>query len=77
MVLREVCVGWFGKNYHSKQDCELEFRTIEAFNTVLLAKQLWRLIEHLESLFAKIFKGRYFRKTDPLDSDKSYSPSFG
>ncbi|KAL9299260.1 hypothetical protein AtEden1_Chr2g0230611 [Arabidopsis thaliana] len=43
----------------------------------LLAKQLWRLVSFPDSLFAKVFKGRYFRKSNPLENIKSYSPSYG
>ncbi|CAA7041844.1 unnamed protein product [Microthlaspi erraticum] len=50
---------------------------IEDFNTALLAKQLWRLLDNPESLFAKVFKGRYYRNSSPLDPIRSYSPSYG
>ncbi|KAL9840753.1 putative RNA-directed DNA polymerase [Arabidopsis thaliana] len=61
----------------SKSDGGLGFRNVDDFNSALLAKQLWRLITAPDSLFAKVFKGRYFRKSNPLDSIKSYSPSYG
>ncbi|CAA7043439.1 unnamed protein product [Microthlaspi erraticum] len=60
-----------------KTDSGLGFRVIEDFNTALLAKQLWRLIDNPDSLFAKVFKGRYFRNSSPLDPIRSYSPSYG
>ncbi|CAA7014609.1 unnamed protein product [Microthlaspi erraticum] len=60
-----------------KTDGGLGFRVIEDFNTALLAKQLWRLMDNPESLFAKVFKGRYFRNSTPLDPIRSYSPSYG
>ncbi|XP_010446169.1 PREDICTED: uncharacterized protein LOC104728960 [Camelina sativa] len=43
----------------------------------LLAKQLWRLIEAPKSLFAQVFKGRYYRNLNPMDLIRSYSPSYG
>ena len=43
----------------------------------MLAKLLWRLIDKPDCLFSKVFKGRYFRNTDPLDPHRSYSPSYG
>jgi len=61
----------------SKADGGLGFRSVNDFNSALLAKQLWRLITVPDSLFAKVFKGRYFRKSNPLDKLKSYSPSYG
>ncbi|CAA7032486.1 unnamed protein product [Microthlaspi erraticum] len=60
-----------------KADGGLGFRVIEDFNTALLAKQLWRLMENQESLFAKVFKGRYYRNSSPMDPIRSYSPSYG
>ena len=65
------------KMCYSKSEGGLGFRNVDDFNSALLAKQLWRLISVLDSLFAKVFKGRYFRKTNPLDNIKSYSPSYG
>jgi len=35
------------------------------------------LITVPDSLFAKVFKGRYFRKSNPIENIKSYSPSYG
>ncbi|XP_010424608.1 PREDICTED: uncharacterized protein LOC104709742 [Camelina sativa] len=61
----------------SKQLGGLGFRNVDDFNSALLAKQLWRLIDVPESLFARVFKSRYYRNTHPLDPIRSYSPSYG
>lgn len=53
------------------------FPDLHDFNSALLVNQLWRLIDNPESLFANVFKGRYYRKLDPLDPIKSYLPSYG
>ncbi|XP_019082589.1 PREDICTED: uncharacterized protein LOC109125423 [Camelina sativa] len=55
----------------------LGFRNVDDFNTAFLAKQLWRLIEVPDSLFARVFKGRYYRNSNPMDPIRSYSPSYG
>ena len=47
------------------------------FNTAMLGKQLWRLIEKLNTLFSRVFKGRYYRNASPLEPIRSYSPSYG
>ncbi|XP_010495441.1 PREDICTED: uncharacterized protein LOC104772536 [Camelina sativa] len=61
----------------SKQLGGLGFKSVDDFNTALLAKQLWRLIEYPDSLFARVFKSRYYRNSDPMDPIRSYSPSYG
>lgn len=70
---------WFSwdKMCIDKKEDGIGFRDIQNFNTALLAKQLWRLIDKPKSLFAKVFKGRYYRKSDPMDPIRSYSPSYG
>ncbi|KAG7583942.1 Ribonuclease H domain [Arabidopsis suecica] len=61
----------------SKSDGGIGFRNVDDFNTALLAKQLLRLITVPDSLFAKVFKGRYYRNSNPMDPIRSYSPSYG
>ena len=60
-----------------KEEGGLNFRDLQDFNTALLAKQLWRLLDKPDCLFSKVFKGRYFRNTDPLDDHRSYASSYG
>lgn len=52
-------VAW-KKICHGKTDGDLGFRTIEDFNTTLLAKQLWRLMDNLESLLQRFLKADTF-----------------
>ena len=60
-----------------KEDGGLSFRDLQDFNTTLLAKLFWLLIDKPECLFSKVFKGRYFQNTDPLENHRSYSSSYG
>ena len=43
----------------------------------IIGKQLWRLIEKPNTLFARIFKGQYYRNASPLQPIRLYSPSYG
>ena len=61
----------------NKEDGGLGFKDLTDFNTAMLDKQLWRLIEKPNSLFARVFKGRYFKNASPLEPIRSYSPSYG
>ncbi|XP_010495329.1 PREDICTED: uncharacterized protein LOC104772406 [Camelina sativa] len=38
---------------------------------------LWRLIEFPDSLFARVFKSRYYRNSNPMEPLRFYSPSYG
>ena len=53
------------------------FKDITDFNTAMLGKQLWRLIEKPNTLFSRVFKGRYYRNASPLEPIRSYSLSYG
>lgn len=54
-------VAWMSwdKMGKAKEARGLGFRDLESFNTALLAKQGWRLIQNLDSLVAKILKKKY------------------
>ncbi|XP_019097444.1 PREDICTED: uncharacterized protein LOC109131210 [Camelina sativa] len=68
-------VAW-DKLCKDKCDGGLGFRALEEFNDAMLAKQYWRLIHYLNSLMARVMRGRYFRRKHPLLATKPYSPSF-
>ena len=42
-----------------KDEGGLGFKDITDFNTPMLGKQFWRLIEKPNTLFSRVFKGRY------------------
>ncbi|XP_042950241.1 uncharacterized protein LOC122282348 [Carya illinoinensis] len=52
------------------------FRDIDVFNKAMLAKQGWMLQIKCDSLVAKIFKEKYFRKCQFIDAKIGYKPSF-
>lgn len=44
------------------------FRDLYSFNMAMLARQGWRLIQHPESLCAKVLRARYFPEGDLLNT---------
>lgn len=52
----------------SKLKGGMKFKDLEVFNTVLLTKRVWRILEKPNSLVAKNFKERYFMKGNLLDA---------
>ena len=52
------------------------FREISKFNDFLLAKQVWRLIHHEDSLFSRFFKAKFFSNHSLLDVPFSNKGSY-
>jgi hypothetical protein len=48
----------------SKKKGGMGFRDLAMFNSALLAKQGWRLLQHLDSLVARIMQEKYFPSGD-------------
>jgi hypothetical protein len=63
-------VYWMGwdKMTRPKLQGGIGFRDLCLFNQALLAKQAWRLIEHPESLCARVLKARYYPAGDLIDT---------
>ena len=59
--VHEACTGKHGTKYVWLRMKDVwGFKDITDFNTAMLGKQLWRLIEWPNTLFSRVFKGRYF-----------------
>ena len=42
----------------------------------MLAKQAWRMIQHIPSLFYRIYKARYFPSCSFIEAELGYKPSY-
>ena len=52
------------------------FRDLKTFNLSLLAKQGWRLQNHSNSLFYRVFKTKYFSHSNFVDAVTRSHPSY-
>jgi len=52
------------------------FKILKDFNLAILEKQLWRLHNNPNSLWAQCYKAKYYPNTDVLHSTVGYNPSF-
>ena len=68
-------VKW-GKLCEAKEVGGLGFMEIEKFNDALLAKQVWRMINNLDSLCHRVFKARFFRDSSILEARDSTCGSY-
>ncbi|KAF5477636.1 hypothetical protein F2P56_004256 [Juglans regia] len=71
-------IHWCAWNHmrNSKAKGGLGFRDLEYFNLALFAKQGWRLIQHPESLAAKIISAKYYPKETFLQAKLKRTASF-
>jgi hypothetical protein len=71
-------ISWmsWSKLERSKNTCGLGYRDLEAFNMGLLAKQGWRLVQHPETLVARVFREKYHSGGSFLESQHGWRPSF-
>lgn len=52
------------------------FRNFQAFNLAMLAKQGWRLLPNPDSLYAKVYKAKYYSNGDVLNAKLGSNPSY-
>lgn len=51
-------------------------RKLREFNIAMLGKEAWRLIDNPNSLVARIYKAKYFPRTNFMDATIGSNPSF-
>lgn len=59
-----------------KEHGGMGFRDVHSFNLALLVKQSWRLIEHNDSLCARVLRARYYANEDILNCDLKKGSSY-
>ncbi|KAF5451861.1 hypothetical protein F2P56_026923 [Juglans regia] len=59
----------------AKSEGGMGFRELQSFNTALLAKQCWRVLNMPFSVAARVLKVKYFKHTDLLKAKLGYGPS--
>ena len=59
-----------------KEKGGMGFRDLKGFNKALLAKQWWRLQTNPHSLFARVFKAKYFHDSSFSQAKLGHDPSF-
>lgn len=71
-------MAWLSWNkvYTPKDEGDLGFHDLKAFNLALLANQGWRLQRNTSSLVHKILKARYFPSSNFLGAKLGSQPSF-
>jgi hypothetical protein len=52
------------------------FRGFRNFNKALLGKQCWRLLTNENSLMARLFKSRYYPRSNFFDANLGFQPSY-
>lgn len=71
-------IPWKAWKTLCRPKCEggLGFRGLSCFNNSLLAKQLWRLHTHPQSLLARSLKARYFPSSSLWEANVGFNPSY-
>jgi hypothetical protein len=54
----------------------MNFRHLYGFNLAMLGKQGWKLLTNQDTIVTKIFKAKYFPKSDFLGASLGHNPSF-
>jgi hypothetical protein len=52
------------------------FKSLQAFNYVMLGKQAWKMVTHPGTLITKLFKAKYFPNSDFFGSSIGHNPSY-
>lgn len=62
--------------YASERDGGMGFKDLSSFNQAMLEKQIWRLIQYLDSLLSRVLEAKYFPDCDVLDVGPNPNATF-
>ena len=70
-------VHWLSKKqlYHAKDRGGMGFRELSLFNSAMLARQGWRLIQFPNSLLSRVLKAKYYPNQSFLEASVKSNPS--
>jgi hypothetical protein len=66
--IRRSGVGITSLTTRSKKLGGLGFKDLHVFNTAMLARQVWRIVTHPDTLCAQVLKAKYFPDGTILDA---------
>jgi hypothetical protein len=69
------CTSWERLSVH-KQAGGMGFKSLKAFNHAMLGKQSWNLLTKPNALFTKLFKAKYFPRSDFHEASIGHNPSY-
>jgi hypothetical protein len=68
-------MSWERLSVH-KQAGGMGFKSLKAFNHAMLGKQAWNFLTKPDALVTKLFKAKYFPRSDFLESSIGHNPSY-
>ena len=70
-------VHWLSKQqlYHAKDRGGMGFRELSLFNSAMLARQGWRLVQFPNSLLSRVLKAKYYPNQSFLEASVKGNPS--
>lgn len=68
VIMERLCVV--------KEDSGLGLKKLRSFNTAMLTKQAWRLINNINPLVTQFMRACYFPNTDFLNATSGSNPSY-
>jgi len=78
-IVIKVSIGYLGINSQCTNIIGhggMGFRDLTAFNLAMLGKQGWKFQTQKDCLVSKLYKARYFPRSDYIEAKLGHNPSF-